>query len=205
MLTFSGCTDKVNNRNEKTDLSSYSQVSVPETDFEAVEITLDNYQDYFEIKERFYAEKDSFGDYFSFKNDAGDDIYTNMTYGVYLALKNKYEVQTGYGKSSIILKLEYTTSLYGFDFNPETGEGTVLEAVAIYDDVYQKTENFKNTEEIESIKDLRYAATIYSRGVDTWTRSEGGYGDKYRYAVRKAENINITGIQGTLYVKEVVK
>lgn len=160
-------------------------------EFKGVVITLDNYKDYFEIKEHFYAYKDEFGDYFDC-----------MTYGTYLCLKDEYEADTSYGKSDVKIKFETTYSWYGFDFNEETGEWKRLELINAYNDVYSPTEKFYDASKKEGFEDLTYIACICSNEVDVWPYDEGGFGDKYKYSVDCPENINITGITGTLYVRE---
>ena len=205
LLTMCSCTKKdskenndtqntVSQQNNQTALDN-KETSEPENsqntknEYQSIAISLENYEEYFELKEHFYAYKDVFGDYID-----------SMTYGVYLSLKDGYEVDTGYN-STVKVKFEHTNSYYGFDFNENTGEGKRLECIAAYSDVYTVTDNFLKFSE-EGFEDLAYAAKIESGSVDVWPYDEGGFGDKYKYAVGYPENINITGITGTLYVRE---
>ena len=162
----------------------------PNNEFQGIVITLENYKAYFELKEHFYSYKDEFGDYIA-----------SMTYGVYLCLKDDYEADTSYNKSNVKVKFEITNSWYGFDFNEKTGEGKRLERITAYSDVYTITEGFHKFSE-QGFEDLTYAAKIDSRQVDVWPYDEGGFGEKYKYSVNYPENINITGITGSLYVRK---
>lgn len=191
LCTINLCIGCQKNNTVNNELSS-SDVSYKSSDeFEGVVITLDNYKDYFEIREHFYAPKDEFGDYIEF----------SLTYGTYLCLRNEYEIDTSYGKSNLKVKFECTNSVYGFDFNKETGEWKILDVISNYKDVYSVTEQFYDTSNEKELSDLTYAACIDSRTVGVWPNKEGGFGGKYKYSVDRPENINITGITGTIYIR----
>ena len=180
IFSFCSCTPKGDNGS-----------TLQDDEFEKVEITLDNYQEYFELKEHFYAYKDEFGDYVD-----------SMVYGVYLSLKEEYEAQTEYDKSDLKVKFQMTTSLYGLDFNEESGEGKRLGLIDAYDNVYTVTENFYDLSNQEGYEKLTYAAKIHYNSVAVWPYDEGGFDDKYKYSVDCPENIKITGIMGNLYVRK---
>lgn len=175
---------------ENKEISELENSENTNREYQGVVISLENYKDYFEFKEHFYAYKDEFGDYID-----------SMRYGVYLCLKEDYEADTSYDKSNVKVKFEITNSWYGFDFNPKTGEGKRLECITSYSDVYTVTESFGKFSE-QGFEDLTFAAKINSGSVDVWPYDEGGFGEKYKYSVDYPENINITGITGTLYVRK---
>ena len=179
LFSFCSCAEQDGTKNAK------------ENKFESVTITLDNYKDYFELRDHFYAYKDQFGDYID-----------SMTYGVYLCLKDEYVADTGFDKSDVSVKFEKTMAWYGFDFNEKTGEGKRLEIINEYNDVYTVTEGFSDYSKDEGFEKLGYAARIDGQSVATWPYDEGGFGEKYKYSVDYPEKINITGIMGTLYVRK---
>ncbi|MBQ7108687.1 MAG: hypothetical protein IJN95_06310 [Clostridia bacterium] len=201
LLTFCSCAEKEGKNNneiqnsqitsEKNEIAKSENSKNQSEEFEGVVITLDNYKTYFEFKEHFYAYRDEFGDYID-----------SMTYGVYLCLKDEYEADTSYNKSNVKVKFEVSNSWYGFDFNEQSGEGKRLERITAYNDVYTITEGFQDSSKNEGFEDLTYAAKIESGSVSVWPYDEGGFGEKYKYSVDYPENIKITGITGTLYVRK---
>ena len=163
---------------------SRQALSNNETPFEKVDITLNNYENYFEFKDRFYANQDEFGDYTG-----------TIFYGTYFCLKDQYEAETGYRKSNVKIKYKHSIWTYGFDFNQETGEWKLLDVVDKYDDVYETSDYLD-----QQLEDWPYSACINGREFLKAT-IPGLYGD-YKYLVSRAENIEITGIMGTLYVRK---
>ncbi len=125
-----------------------------------------------------------------------------MHYGVYLCLKDKYEADTSYGTSEVKIKFQHTKSWYGFDFNEESGEGKRLECIDAFNDVYTTKVYFEDYSYTEGYDNITFAAEIFDEAVHDWPYSDGGWDEKYQYAVYCYENINITGIIGTLYVRE---
>lgn len=208
LLTLCSCTKKDSKENSDIQnsvsqpnnqiISENNETIEPENsqntnnEFQGIDITLENYKEYFKLKDHFYAYKDEFGDYID-----------SMEYGVYLCLKDEYEADTSYNKSNVKVKFEFTDSWYGFDFNEKNGEGKLLERITAYSDVYTPTENFRNYSDFgENYNGLTYAARIASDDVAVWGFDEGGFDEKYKYSVDYPENINITGITGTLYVRK---
>ena len=208
LLTLCSCTKKDSKENSDIQnsvsqpnnqiISESNETNEPENsqntnnEFQGVYITLENYKEYFKLKDHFYAYKDEFGDYID-----------SMEYGVYLCLKDEYEADTTYNKSNVKVKFEITDSWYGFDFNEKNGEGKLLERITAYSDVYTLTEKFYNYPDFgKKYNGLTYAAIIASDDVDVWGFDEGGFDEKYKYSVYYPENINITGITGTLYVRK---
>ncbi len=154
-----------------------------------VDITLENYKDYFEIKEYYHGYQDEFGEYLS--------VY----YGVYLCIKEEYANMVNPENSNVRIKFETTNSWYGFDFNEETGEGKRLGLVRADDEVNENIVFFKNFTKEKGFESLTYAAIFDHSDMETWQSESGGFAGQYKNLVRHPENINIIGIVGTLKFK----
>ena len=182
LLTLSAC-HKADNSAAQVGQSKSDTVSnaiADNNEYEKVEITLDNYQEYFEITTQFYADQDEFGDYTG-----------QMWYAVYFAIKDGFEVETGYEKSDIKIKYDYTPSIHGFTFNKETGEWKLEESTLKYEDEHDISAT------LGEIEDVKYGVML---GMSAYISERSGA--QYEYYVEVPENINIKRIMGTLYVKK---
>ena len=157
-------------------IEGYSYVK--KSDFNIVEINLQNYTDYFEISDYAHSVKDDFGD------------YIGGSYGVYLCIKDGVEVDGD--KSSVEYKYSFTNSYYGVSYDKNTDKYKLLGVINKYNDVYTPTEKCTNRE------DGKYAGIINSSEV-----LEAGPGmgvTNYDYVTDYPENIKITGIKGKLFI-----
>ena len=144
-------------------------------EFDVIEINKSNYAEYFEIKDVFKAHKDDFGDYtdsFDFKRG--------------WVLKDGLKVDSK--KTNISYKCTYTVDNKEFEFNKETGDYKILNAVATYDDKYNAQNNFIVIEDGQFIGPVGTPQALKDSLND-------------RYLVNSyPTNISLEGITGTLFL-----
>ncbi len=173
----------------KGTFSRYTMVS--EADYnnmiEAVEITAENWQEYFEVKPYAEPRKDDFGD------------VTDVTIGAALVLKDKYADSFKAADGAVEAKMsgQYHCPI---TYNVATGE---LELGAAYtaDELAQKN-LYPSTEEYISTEKLSYYNEngIEFNGYGCYHDSFAVNGDIVTADNAYYETIEITRIQGTLYL-----
>lgn len=147
--------------------------------FEVVEISLSNYQEYFEYQDYFFADKDKFGDY------TGGIIFEKR-----LTLKDGYKINDKL--SYVEYKYSHTINVYGLSFDKTSGAYQKLDVVYKYDDVY-------NTNDVCYYReDGKFSGTV--GGSNAYEVQPGMGITNYEYLAEYPENINITGILGKLYI-----
>lgn len=159
--------------------TEFGDVFINSKKFDIVEISLSNYQDYFEYQDYFFANKDEFGDY------TGDIAFEKR-----LILKEKYKINEKL--SYIKYKYSFTTSVYGFSFDKTSGEYQKLDEVYNYSDVYNTNDKFTFD------KNEKFYGVI--GGSNAYEVQPGMGITNYEYLAEYPENIEITGILGKLYI-----
>lgn len=155
-----------------------SQIYANNNDFTIIDITLDNYQEYFELKDYFVPHKDKFGDFvdsFDFSRE--------------LTIKDEFKVFDRY--STIEFKGTESTSIYGFEFDKSNETYKLLELLTKFDDVYSFSQSCGMRE------DGVYSGRISGQAYEV---VPGMAYQNYAYVAEYPDRVTIDGIMGKLYI-----
>lgn len=183
--------------NSATQNNSGAAQSVPnESEYQKVDITLDNYKEYFEISDLY--KNDDIPNKFN-----SEEIIQRDFYCVFFKLKDGFDVLTASGKSDVKIKYSCVYSDYAFDLNRETGEWKVLELLKKGDNVRTDTHRLGTAGDL--YPEIKYGALLSRLNSVDQVKSDSEYSGKCEYTVNVPEDITITEITGTLYVKKSSK
>lgn len=155
-----------------------NQIYANNNDFTIIDITLDNYQEYFELKDYFVPHKDKFGDFvdsFDFSRE--------------LTIKDEFKVFDRY--STIEFKGTESTSIYGFEFDKSNETYKLLELLTKFDDVYSFSQSCGMRE------DGVYSGRISGQAYEV---VPGMAYQNYAYVAEYPDRVTIDGIMGKLYI-----
>ena len=163
-----------------------SETYINKNDYEIVDITLQNYADYFEFKEFYEAEKDNFGEF-------RGEVALNY------ALVPRAGLQIDGDRSKVKIKASYSISVYEIAYDSINDTCNTLGAVKKYDTVYSReVDFFKDAVE----DDGPFAASIYGTNLidDRYTQNHGD--GQYTLEIDHPENVKILAAQGKLYLNK---
>lgn len=155
-----------------------NQIYTNNNDFTIIDITLDNYEEYFELNDYFVPIKDKFGDFVG-----------SFDFSRQLTVKENIKVFDRY--STIEFKGTESSSIYGFEFNESNESYKLLELLTKFDEVYSFSE------ECIMRDDGVYAGLI---GGQAYEVAPGMEYQNYKFVAEYPDRVTIDGIMGKLYI-----
>lgn len=155
-----------------------NQIYANNNDFEIVDITLDNYQEYFELKDYFMPIKDKFGDYTG-----------SVDFSRQFTIKDGIKVFDRYSK--VEYKGTASVSIYGFEFDKSDESYKILDLLTEHDEVYPFNESCYMRD------DGVYTGKIDGRAYEVLPGM--GY-ENYEYVVEYPDRVSIDGVIGKIYI-----